>query len=110
MNSFYALFLAAVAVASFGQILLKKGAAGERPLWRQYANAWVLGGYLLFALSLGLNSVAYRGVPLKDGPVIESLGFVLVPVMSRLFFKERITPSRFWGFALIIAGVALFVS
>ena len=36
-----------------------------------------------------------------------SLGYVLVIVMSKVFFKERISPARWLGVVIICAGVAL---
>lgn len=109
MSNHYVLFLAAVFLAAFGQVALKKGASRQEiSLWKQYVNPWVIGGYFLFVLSLGTNSIAYRGVPLKNGPMLESLGFILVPLLSKLFFNERITPSRFCGFMLILVGVVMF--
>ena len=36
-----------------------------------------------------------------------SLGYVLVIVMSKVFFKERISPARWLGVVIICAGVAM---
>jgi len=108
VNKYYMIFLAAVVVAAFGQVALKKGTAGESPFWRQYANPYVGAGYLMMFCSMGMVSFAYRGVPLKAGPVLESLGFIIVPLLSRAFFDEQITKSRFWGFVLIVIGVVIF--
>lgn len=108
MTRYHALFVLALAVAAFGQIALKKGAMRGYASWRQYVNPYVGTGYLLLVVSMGLVLIAYREVPLKEGPVLESLGFVFVPALSRLFFKERISASRLWGFLLILAGIAVF--
>lgn len=110
MSKYHVLFIAAVTIAAFGQVALKKGAIKASSFFKQYSNIWVLSGYLLLLLSLGMNSLAYRGVPLKIGPVLESLGFLIVPLLSRFFFKERITVSRICGFILIIIGVMVFVT
>ena len=108
MNKYYLLFLTAVTIAAFGQVALKKGAGKTSSLLGQYLNIWVLGGYLLFFSSMALSSLAYRGIPLKSGPVLDSLGFVLVPLLSRVFFGEKMTASKFWGFTLILLGVVVF--
>lgn len=71
---------------------------------------YVLLGYFLMLCSMGMVSVAYRGVPLKIAPALDSLGFVLVPMLSWLFFGERITRTKGLGFLLIVFGILIFVS
>lgn len=110
MSKYHVLFIAAVTVAAFGQVSLKKGAMGDRSFWKQYFNPYVGLGYLLLILSMGMALIAYREVPLKEGPILDSLGFVFVPVLSRVFFKERISSSRFLGFLLILVGIAVFTA
>ena len=111
MSKFHLLFLFAVAVAGFGQVALKRAAMEQgSSLLRQYANGYVLLGYFLMLCSMGINSVAYRGVQLKSTPALESLGFVFVPVLSRFFFGERITRTKGLGFLLIVFGILIFVS
>lgn len=112
MSKYHLLFLFAVAVAGFGQVALKRAAMEKqgRSLLRQYANGYVLLGYALMLCSMGMISVAYRGVPLKIAPALDSLGFVLVPMLSWLFFGERITRTKGLGFLLIVSGILIFVS
>ena len=110
MNRYVLLFLFAVLLSSFGQVLLKRGAARkDEKLWKQYANPWVLSGYALFFAALAINSVAYRGVPLKTGPVLDATGFFFVPCLSWFFFKERLTRKKVLGFFLIFTGIAVSV-
>lgn len=112
MSSYHLLFLFAVAVAGFGQVALKRAAMEEqgRSLLRQYANGYVLLGYFLMLCSMGMASIAYRGMPLKAGPALDSLGFMFVPIMGRVFFGERITRTKGLGFLLIVSGILIFVS
>ncbi len=78
-------------------------------LWRQYLNPWVLFGYTLFFTALAVNSVAYRGISLKTGPILDATGFFFVPCLSFLFFKEKITKRKVAGFFLIFAGIIVSV-
>ena len=55
-----------------------------------------------------LNVLAYRKVEYKNGPVIESLGFWFVMILSWLFFKEKITKKKLIGNLIILAGVVIF--
>lgn len=111
MSRYHFLFLFAVVLAGFGQIALKKGALERnRSLLRQYVNMHVVLGYFLMLCSMGMVSVAYRGIPLKAGPVLDSLGFIIVPVLSYIFFNEKLTRVKGLGFLIIACGVLIFVS
>lgn len=119
MTRYHALFILAVAVAAFGQVLLKIGAMemahddqDRHPclgMLRRLFSPWVVGGYALMLASMTLNAVAYRGVPLLTGPVLESVGFVFVPCLGWLFFGDRLGVKRVSGLMLVIAGIAVSV-
>ncbi len=105
----YFFLLASVTIASFSQILLKKGAMKEYPSFvRQYVNPWVIGGYGLMFFSVFLANCALRTLDYFTAPMAESLGYVLVPLLSILFFKEKITLRRSVGIGCIIAGMIIF--
>jgi len=110
VSKYHVLFISAVIIAAFGQVALKMGAMRDRSFWKQYFNPYVGLGYFLMLCSMGLVSVAYHGVPLKTGQILDSLGFIFVPMLSRVFFEERISSSRFWGFLLILVGIAVFAA
>lgn len=110
MNRYYFIFFFAVVVAGFGQIALKRAAQEKnRTLLRQYANIHVALGYFLMLCAMGMVSVAYREVPLKLAPALDSLGFVVVPGLSWIFFGEKLTRIKIFGFLLIVCGVLIFV-
>lgn len=110
MSKFHILFIIAVVISSLGQISLKKAALKMNcSLLRQYLNTQVVIGYFLMFCSMIMVSVAYRGVPLKVGPVFQSLGFVIVPLLSRFFFREQLTHAKGFGFFLIMTGIVISV-
>lgn len=101
--------VAGVIIASFSQVLLKKGAMRPHISFiRDYLNAPVIIGYAMMFLSVLAAMFAYRGLPMMTVPIIEALGFVLVPVLSFFFFKEKFTRSKFVGIVIIIAGVIIY--
>ncbi len=105
------LLVLSVVVASLSQILLKKSAEKSyQSLLREYLNPWVISGYGLMVVSTLLTVGGYAGLEYKNGAVIESLGFVLVMLLSRLFFREKITKKKLIGNALILLGIAVFYS
>ena len=108
-TSYYILYLISVTIAAFSQLLLKKSA--NRPhesLLKEYLNLYVIGGYGLLVVSMLLTIGAYRGLAYKNGPIIESLGYVLVMLLSGIFLKEKITARKIAGTALILVGILVF--
>lgn len=106
---YYILYLASVTIAAFSQLLLKKSA--NRPhdsFLKEYLNPYVIGGYGLLVVSMLLTIGAYRGLAYKNGPIIESLGYVLVMLLSGIFLKERINSRKIVGTALILTGILVF--
>lgn len=53
MNSYYLLGILSVVIASFSQVLLKKGAMNKYDSFiKEYLNFWVITGYLMMFVSL----------------------------------------------------------
>lgn len=111
------MLLMIVLAASVGQVFLKLAVAA-RPMasaagegWRAYL-ALATNGYLWIGVALyAFTSVAWlwalRNFPLSKAYPILALTFVAVPLLARLVFGERITPSDWLGMVLILAGVAI---
>lgn len=109
MIKYWAALFCAVAISSSSQILLKKSAVSEhRSFIYEYLNPWVIAGYSLMILSTLCTIYAYRGVAYKNGAVVESLGYLIVMFLGRIFFGERITIRKVIGNVLILTGVIVF--
>lgn len=109
MIKYLAIYALAVTVSSVSQILLKCGAKREHgSVIKEYLNPWVIGGYGLFVLTTVLTLLAYTGLDYKNGPVIESLGYVFIMLLSAVIFHEKITPRKLIGNLLIITGIIVF--
>lgn len=109
INEYMLVLFGAVVIASFSQVLLKKGASHiYRTKIREYLNVYVICGYGMMVVTTILNVLAYRGIEYKNGPVVESLGYVLIMVLSRLYFHEKITKNKLIGNVLILIGVFIF--
>lgn len=109
MTRYWAVLFLAVLISSASQMLLKKGATIKfKNVIREYLNPWVISGYVLMILSTLCVIYAYRGVAYKNGAIIESLGYLLIMFLSRLFFGEKITKKKFLGNLIILAGVLVF--
>lgn len=104
------LVIFSVLAAASAQILLKQGAKKQYPsFWKQYLNPWVIGGYGIMGASLLLNIFCLsHGVQVKEVSIMESLSYLFVPLLSWLFFKERITWRKAGAIAVIMLGVVVF--
>ena len=109
MNSYILFLLGSVIVASFSQILLKKSAMKTYDSHiKEYLNPYVITGYGMMVISTILTIIAYSRVDYKNGPIVESLGYILVMVLSYFFFNEKITVRKVIGNALILIGIIVF--
>lgn len=109
MNKYMLFLLASVTIASFSQIILKIAAKKTySSVIKEYLNPHVIIGYGMMVLTTVMTLLAYRGLDYKNGPVIESIGYIFVMVLSSIFFKEKITKKKLLGNILILVGVFVF--
>ena len=103
------IFLLSVFIASFSQILLKKSANKDHTSRiREYLNKYVITAYFIFFISTILTIIAYKGIELKYGPIIESVGYIFILITSKIFLDEKITKNKLLGIFLIIVGIFVF--
>ena len=107
---YYLLVIVSVLVAACAQMLLKQGAKKQYPSFlRQYFNLCVIGGYCILGVSLLLNVFCLsHGVLVKEIGIIESFSYLFVPLLSWVFFKERITWRKAGAIVVIMTGVVVF--
>lgn len=109
VNKYWFLLFSSVIIASFSQILLKKSAQKKHAsIIREYLNLNVIIGYGMMVVTTLLTIMAYKGLDYKNGPIIESLGYILVMILSLIFFGEKITKKKLMGNVLILLGIIVF--
>lgn len=109
MLKFILIFLFSVLISSVAQIILKKSAGRKYDsIIKEYLNFRVIGAYSIFFLSTLLTMYAYTGVPLTLGFLLESVGYIYIPMLSLIFLKEKITPSMVIGSLFIICGIVVY--
>ncbi len=97
-----------VFVSSIAQLFLKKSSNLYKKGIKQYINIYVITGYVLFFLSIIITLVILKkGISLKYIPVLESLGYLFVPIFSFFLYKEKLNDKLF-GIILIIIGILVF--
>ena len=107
---YYILVVIGVFVSAYSQILLKRSAGIEHKNFFFSLYNWrVILAYVYFSCSLFINITAMRhGVNLKDIPILESLGYVFVPMLSFFLLKEKITINTLISILFVILGVIIF--
>ena len=109
MLNYVLIGIGSVVLSCIGQLLLKLGARKTWPTRvREYLNIYVLGGYLIMGVCMLVTIYVYTGLQLKYGAVLESLGYVIILLMSRLLLGEPITRKKLAGNMLIVIGILLF--
>lgn len=103
------LFLSAVFLAAISQVLLKKAALRpHKNMIEEYTDWRVILGYVIFVGCTLLNILAYRGIPLSLGPVLEATSYLYVTVFGVVIFKEKLNAKKLLALALIIAGICVY--
>ncbi len=103
------ILIASVFVATCSQILLKKSSDIKyESIIREYLNWRVIVGYGMMFVSTILTIIAFRNLDYKNGPILESIGYIFMMILSRVFIKEPITKNKIVGNILILAGIIVF--
>ncbi len=109
IDIYFILMIVAELVASTSQMFLKKSALREYPSFiKEYLNVLVITGYGLLVLSMVISIFCYDGLGYMGVVVMEPISYILVMIMSRIFFKEKFTGRKIMGTTLIIIGIAVF--
>ena len=102
------LVLIAAFIGSIGMALLKAGASRLKPDLRSLLANWHLWlGILLYGVSSIFFVLGIRVGELTVLYPMISLGYVWALVWARVFFKERLTATKFAGLGMILCGVVL---
>lgn len=95
---------------SLSQLLLKKSAmVGHSSKLYEILNPMVIFAYLVFFCSLLINIWAMsKGLQLKEMAILESLGYVFVPLLSFLLLKENISRRTICATLMVVLGIFVF--
>ena len=110
MNNIYIAFvILSVLLACCSQIILKKSASKtfDNKL-AEYLNINVILAYGLFALSAALSMYSLRYLELSFVSILQSTGYIFVPVLSFFILKERLNKLQIVGMMIIFLGIFIF--
>ncbi len=109
----YIIFSIAIILNALANILMKIGALKPDEMtkktdviWNMLTNPVIIAGVISFGLALAAYNYVLTKTNLSVAyPIMTSLGYVIVILISWLFLKETITLVQCFGFICIIAGV-----
>ena len=103
------LILIGTFISAVSQVILKKAAQKTYKSWIfEYLNPMVIIAYSIFFSATILSIMAYKGIPLSMGPVLEATSYIYVTFFGVKIFKERITPQKIAALLLIICGITVY--
>lgn len=100
-----------IIVGAVANVFLKKGSLALPPLtltnwWKIIASPWIVIGVILFIINFPLYSVILQKMKLAIAfPLITSLTFVMVVLISLLILKESLTIAQYIGIVILIVGI-----
>lgn len=98
-----------VFISSCSQIILKTGAKKcyENKI-KEYLNIYVIMGYSILVLATIFAIWSLKGIELKNAPILNSISYVYILILSKIFLHEKITKQKIIGNSIIIFGIIIF--
>ena len=112
MNSIFAsvFLILNVVFSSLTQILLKQEAVREHSnKFQTFINLRVILSYTIFIFITLFNIFLYKYIEYKYVMVLESVSFISILVVSKIFLKEIVDKKQIIGVVLIIFGILIYV-
>lgn len=114
LNAYVQLGVGALLVTA-SELLLKKGATAAQDLpasiaWLgvgALASGWTWAGIVCYVLSFVSWLHVLRLIPLSTAFALINVVHVLVPLGAWLLLHERVSPTRWLGITLVVAGIVL---
>ena len=95
------ILLAGVFISAISQVMLKKSAMKSYDSkLKEYLNPMVISAYLMFVGTTFLSIVAYKGIPLSMGPILEATSYIYVTFFGVRIFKEKLNEKKNTGFSI----------
>lgn len=103
------LLLGGVFISAVSQVMLKKSAQKEYDSKiKEYLNPLVIFAYVMYVGTTFLSIIAYKGIPISMGPVLEATGYIYVMIFGITFFNEKINYQRVVAVLFIIVGIIIY--
>ncbi len=109
MLPYILVLMTGVFVSAVSQVMLKKAALKtyDSPI-KEYLNPMVIIAYMLFFGTTFLSVLAYKGIPLSMGPIIEATSYIYVTFFGVKIFHEKMNRKKYLALGLIIVGIIIY--
>ena len=106
----YLFVILGILSCSLSHLLLKKSAMVKHSSKvYEVLNPMVIIAYAVFFFALLINIWAMsKGLLLKEMAILESLGYVFVPILSFLILKENISRRTICATLMVVLGIFVF--
>lgn len=103
------ILLIGVFLSAISQVMLKKAALKKYDsVIQEYLNPLVIIAYFIFFMTTFCSILAYKGIPLSMGPILEATSYIYVTFFGVRIFKEKINKRKLVALILIIAGIFVY--
>ncbi|WP_343248577.1 SMR family transporter [Diplocloster hominis] len=103
------ILLVGVFISAISQVMLKKSALKEyESKFKEYFNPSVIVAYVLFVSTTFLSIIAYKGIPLSMGPVLEATSYIYITIFGVTIFNERINAKKIIALMFIVIGITIY--
>ena len=75
---------------------------------QEYLNPLVIFAYVIFVGTTFMSIIAYKGIPLSMGPILEATSYIYVTFFGVKIFKEKMSKKKYTALALIILGIVVY--
>ena len=106
----YSLFLLfGVFISAISQVMLKKAAMKKYDSHiKEYLNPLVIFAYVMFVGTTFLSILAYRGIPISMGPILEATSYFYVTFFGVRIFGEKLNKIKVAAIIFIVLGIVIF--
>lgn len=102
------IYIFSVFISSVSQILLKTSANKKyESRIREYLNPRVIIAYGIFFIATFVTIIAYKGIPLSLGPILETTGYLWVSLLGYFILKEKISRRKIIGLIVVVVGIVV---
>lgn len=109
MIKYAGILLTGTFISAISQVLLKKSALKKYDsVLLEYLNPEVFFAYLLFVIATLMSVIAYKGIPLSMGPLLEATGYIYITIFGIAIFKEKMNRRKMMALLCIVMGIVFY--
>lgn len=102
------IYIFSVFISSVSQIILKSSADKKyESRIKEYLNPRVIIAYGIFFIATLVTILAYKGIPMSVGPILETTGYLWISLLGYFILKEKISRRKMAGLIIVVIGIVV---